>query len=293
MSIESILALTAVLSFFLFAALARAVQQMMWKVRASQLLTGDDADAAGIAYAGYYFGVLVVSTAVLDGGQHIAASSSETFSLAPYLFSIVFHGAIGITALALLGKAGLHLLVKTNITAGIKANNIAAGITAAAAYVSTGMVLAGPLSGENSGGDFSVTVLFLLIAVGTLWTVTYVFRFLTGYDDARQIAQGNTAAALSYAGMMTGSGMIIAHALNGDFTGYESSFILYGKSLIAVLLFYPVRQFLVQTILLGGPLKLYGGLLDDEVGERNNIGAGAVEAASYIIAAVIAIRLGY
>ena len=97
---------------------------------------------------------------------------------------------IGITALALLGKAGLHLLVKTNITAGIKANNIAAGITAAAAYVSTGIVLAGALSGENSGGDFTVTALFLLIAVGTLWTVTYVFRFLTGYDDARQIAQG-------------------------------------------------------------------------------------------------------
>ena len=293
MSIESILVLTALLSFLLFALLARLVQQMLWKVRAVEVLTGDDADAPGIPYAGYYFGVLVVSTAVLDGSRPFFTESPAAFELAPYLVRIIVHGAIGIIGLALFGRMGIHLLMKTNIRAGIAANNLAAGTVAAAAYVSTSMVLAGALSGNSSGGDLRVTILFLLISIGTLWSATVLFRFLTGYNDAQQIVRGNMAAALSYAGMMSASGLIIAHAVEGDFTGYENAFLLYGKSLLALLFFYPVRQFLVQSILLGGPLKLYGGLLDEEVGERNNIGAGAVEAASYLVAAVIALRLGY
>ena len=53
---------------------------------------------------------------------------------------------------------------------------------------------------------------------------------------------------------------------------------------------YPVRQFLIQGLIMGCGYKLYGGKLDDEIARDRNIGAGVIEAAIYIATAIFAVK---
>ncbi len=293
------LALFVIASLVIFAGLARLALHFFLHVNVAEKIGEEHNAALGIEYAGYFLGVLLIAGSVLDGLPDISASGGGD---AAGMFSSGFwsnalqaggYGIFGIIALALFGRLGFRFLVRTNIVAGVRANNQAAGLVAAGGHISAALVIAGVLSGDSAGGDFSVAGVFLVIGIAALWGITYIHRFVTRYDDAREITNGNVAAALSYAGMMIAVGIIVGHAVNGDFSDYATSLGLCGKALLWILVLYPVRQFIVQGILLGDGFRLYGGRLDDEISRDGNIGAGAVEAAAFIAAALFALQVGY
>jgi uncharacterized membrane protein YjfL (UPF0719 family) len=284
-------------ALLLFAWLVRLLEQFVWKVGVKDLLSGTDRDAAGIEYAGFFFGVLTIVASVMGrislfdpASLHSPETGVQSFLdvAAP----IAVHGVLGILLLAALGRLGLNLIIGRNILPAIHANNVAAGILSLGGHVSLGLVIAGVLSGNSSGGDSTTTIVFLIIGTATLYVVTWLFRFITSYDDAKEIANGNIAAAIGYAGMMVAVALVVGRALEGDFTTYEASFTLYGKSLLVVLLLYPVRQFIVQGIFLSGGFHFYGGRLDEQISRKHSIGAGAMEAAAYLVAAILGLRLG-
>jgi len=287
------LILIVVVSIVVFALLARMALHLFLRVHVAERIgRGHDA-ALGIEYAGYFLGVLLIAGSVLDGiqgaGEAAGLSSGDWSSL----IQAGAYGLFGIIALALFGRLGFRFLVRSDIVAGVRANNPAAGVVAAGGHVSTALVIAGALSGDSAGGDFITALVFVAIGLMGLWGVTYAHRFITSYDDATEITNGNVAAALSYAGMMVAIGIIVGHAINGDFTDYSTALRLCGRALLAVLILYPVRQFIVQGILVGGGFRLYGGKLDDEISRDGNVGTGAVEAASYIAAALLALQVGF
>jgi len=292
------LALFVVASLVIFAGLARVALHYFLHVNVAEKIGEEHNAALGLEYAGYFLGVLLIAGSVLDALPDVASPGGD----AGGMFSTGFwsnalqagaYGVFGIIALALFGRLGFRFLLRTNITAGVRANNTAAGIVAAGGHISAAVVIAGVLSGDSAGGDFSVAGIFLLIGIAALWGITYIHRFVTRYDDAREIINGNVAAALSYAGMMVAVGMIVGHAVNGDFSDYATSLALCGKALLWIFILYPVRQFIVQGILLGDGFRLYGGRLDDEISRDGNVGAGAVEAAAFIAAALFALQVGY
>jgi hypothetical protein len=55
----------------------------------------------------------------------------------------------------------------------------------------------------------------------------------------------------------------------------------------SALVLYPVRQLVVQTLMLHQPFALRGGGLDRLVAQERNVGVSAVEAVSYLAAAVL------
>ena len=281
----------------LFAYLVRILEQFIWKVDAGDILSSEDRDASGIEYAGFFFGVLAIVASVLNrisvfDPASIHPSGDGPASILDVAAPIAVNGVLGILLLAALGRLGLSLIVRTNIFTAIHANNVAAGILSLGGHVSLALVIAGVLSGNSNGGDLTTTVVFLMIGIATLYAVTWLYRFITRYDDSREIANGNIAAALGYAGMMIAVGMVVGHALEGDFTTWSASFSLYAKALLVVLLLYPVRQFIVQGIFLKGGLRFYGGRLDEQISRKHSIGAGTMEAAAYIVAAILGIQLG-
>jgi uncharacterized membrane protein YjfL (UPF0719 family) len=293
------LALFVIASLVIFAGLARLALHFFLHVNVAEKIGEEHNAALGIEYAGYFLGVLFIAGSVLDGLPEPVASGGGD---AGGMFSSGFwsnalqagtYGVFGIIALAIFGHLGFRLIIRSNIVAGVRANNPAAGIVAAGGHISAALVIAGVLSGDSAGGDFSVAGVFLVIGIAALWGITYVHRFVTRYDDAREITNGNVAAALSYAGMMIAIGIIVGHAVNGDFSDYATSLGLCGKALLSILILYPVRQFVVQGILLGDGFRLYGGRLDDEISRDGNVGAGAVEAAAFIAAALFALQVGY
>lgn len=291
-------ALVVIIALVVFAVLARIALHFFLGVHVAEKIGRGHNAALGIEYAGYFLGVLLIAGSVLEGisgagrtaGQPLGAIPADDLS---YALQVGAYGVFGIIALAILGRLGFRLLIRSNIVAGVRANNPAAGLVAAGGHISTALVIAGTLSGENSGGDFSVAAVFLVIGVAALWGITYFYRFITRYDDATEITNGNVAAALSYAGMMIAIGIIVGHAISGDFADYATSLRLCFRALLSVLILYPVRQFIVQGILLGAGFRVYGGRLDDEISHDGNTGAGAVEAAAYIAAALLALHVGY
>jgi uncharacterized membrane protein YjfL (UPF0719 family) len=129
-------------------------------------------------------------------------------------------------------------------------------------------------------------LLFFLLGQLALLGITYVFRWLTGYDDVQEIAAGNVAAALALAGLLIAVGVVVGHAASGTFTGLLSSLGGFLLALVAVVAFYPVRQLVVQSLILGGPLRWRGTLIDHEIAQDKNIAAGLLEAVAYLTTAL-------
>jgi hypothetical protein len=61
--------------------------------------------------------------------------------------------------------------------------------------------------------------------------------------------------------------------------------------LLAVFVLYPVRQIIVQMLMLGGGFSLRHGRLDREVAEDQNAGAGLLEAVGYVATALLITRI--
>ncbi len=199
-------------------------------------------------------------------------------------------GVAGVLLIAITGHFGVRLLLHSRLPAEIARGNVAAGLAAGAHYVATGIITSRAMAGSDVH-ELAISVAFFVLGQVTLHVFVSLFRALTTYDDAEQIAGENLAAALSYAGAVLALAIIIARATEGDFTGWESSLKGYAGVLACALALYPVRQVFVQMLLLRAPLKLRGGPLDDGIALQRSEGIGVLEAVTYVAAALSIARL--
>lgn len=262
---------------------AKAVNQVLMKTRLNDALIKADNPALGIAISGYVFGVVLITTSVLRGEGSGDLLKDAILTSA--------YGVGGVFFLALLSTFGFKLLHSVDYLAEVEKGNVSVGITAAGRFIGTGLVIAGTISGDAKGGNAVTSIIFFLTGQLALIAVARLYRALTSYNDTQEISGGNIAAAISYAGVMIGIGIAIENGLRGDFIDYPTSFTGFGKSLLVILSFYPIRQFLVQGVLLGGGFALYGGKLDEEISKDRNIGASVIEATAYISTALLVTEL--
>jgi uncharacterized membrane protein YjfL (UPF0719 family) len=129
-------------------------------------------------------------------------------------------------------------------------------------------------------------LLFFVLGQLALLGITHVFRWLTAYDDVQEIASGNLAAAMALAGLLIAVGVVVGRAASGAFTGLFHSLGSFVLALLLVVVFYPVRQLVVQSLLLGGAITWRGTLLDREIAQDKNIAAGLMEAVAYVTTAL-------
>jgi uncharacterized membrane protein YjfL (UPF0719 family) len=199
-------------------------------------------------------------------------------------------GALGLVLLVVSGRAGLMLLLQSRLPAEIERGNIAAGVAAGAHYVATGIITSRAVAG-NDLPSLGLSLAFFVLAQVTLHIFVSLFRFLTVYDDAEQIQGENLAAAISYGGVAIAIAILIGRALEGDFVSWAVSLKGYGIALLFAFALWPVRQFVVQTLLLGYPFTFRGGKLDDGIAAERNEGMGILEAVSYLATALSIARL--
>lgn len=191
----------------------------------------------------------------------------------------------GLLLVVLSGRLGTSMLFRSRLRPEIERGNAASGLAAGAHYVATGIITARALSG-HSLRELGLSLGFFVLAQLTLHVFVMMFRALTVYDDAEQIQGENMAASLSYSGVTIAVALVVARALHGDFEGFVSSLKGYGGVLLFLFALYPVRQLLVQSLLLGAPLALRGGRLDQGIARDRNEGMAALEAATYIATAL-------
>jgi uncharacterized membrane protein YjfL (UPF0719 family) len=240
--------------------------------------------ARAVLQASYLFGLLSVSAAVVAGCVH---GESLTADLA---WTAAFGGS-SVLLLVVTARLGVGVLLKSRLKQEITRGNLAAAIAAGAHYVATAIVLAKCLYGDDLR-TLGVSMAFFAIALATLHAFLILFRALTVYDDFEEIVSGNVAAALSYAGITIALALIIGRAAEGVFTSWNESLKAYAKALVFAAALYPVRQVLVEAVLLRTGFVLRRGRLDDGIAREKDVGLGALEAASYLATAFFVSRLG-
>jgi uncharacterized membrane protein YjfL (UPF0719 family) len=267
----------------LLVVVARLVNQLIMNVHLIDSLVEKDNPAIGVQSAGYLLAIMLITASVLSGeGQG---------SIIGDVIPVIGYGIGSIIILALISTLSLRFMLSKHCMQYVREGNVAAGIVVAGSYVGTGVIIASCVSGDDHGGTFVTSLVFFVVGQISLLVITSLFRLLTAYDDKKEILDGNIPAALSYAGIMIAVGIIISHAVEGDFAGYQKSLIAFAKAIAAVTALYPIRQILVQGLLLGGGFTIYGGRLDTEISEDRNLNAGIIEAVSYISAALMIARL--
>ena len=257
-------------------ALARLVLQRVLGSSLRVALTDHDNPAVGLAVAGYLFGVIWTISVLLG--------TPSSGGLWQDVLEVALYGGLGIVLLTVVSLVSCRLFLGLHVREQLEAHNSAAAIVVGGAYVATSLTYSGALDGE--GGGFWMLLLFFVLGQLALVAMTYVFRWLTGYDDVREIESGNLAAGIAQAGLLIAMGVIVGQAASGEFTTLEDSLIGFLISLLIVVVLYPVRQLVVQCLILGAPLRFRSILLDNEIAEDKNIAAGLLEASAYLSTAL-------
>ena len=220
-----------------------------------------------------------------------AVKSSVTGdSITTDLMWVAVFGLVGVILIAVMGELGVRLLLASRLPAEIARGNVAAGLAGGSHYVATGIITSHAMGG-TSVHSLGVSVVFFVIGQVTLHLFVTLFRALTTYDDAEQIAGENLAAALSYAGAAIAVAIIVARATDGEFDGWGASLKAYGGILLCVFALYPVRQVFVQMLLLRAPLTLRGGPIDRGIAIERSVGIAALEAVTFVATALSITRL--
>lgn len=228
--------------------------------------------------------------AVLLLGPGIVREASTHDSLAAGALWAAAFAAAGIVLIQVVGTLGIRLLLHSRMAAELEKGNLAAGVAGGANYVAVGILAAPAIAGSDLRG-LGLAVVFFCLAVATLAGYVALFRALTTYDDAEQIQGENLAAAVSYAGISVALAVVLARALTGDFAGWGNALTGYGWVAASALILYPLRQVIVQGLILGRAPTLRGGSLDEAIGTDRNIGMAAMEALTYLATALAVVQL--
>ncbi|MBK7600064.1 MAG: DUF350 domain-containing protein [Acidobacteria bacterium] len=271
-----------VLALIVLLIIARAVYRLILGEGMTDTLINKDNKAAAVALGGFLLGVIQVIIPVLNSPSHTFWSDVR---------GVAAYGIGGILAMAVAGiifeqyaqMTGLHIREQ------VRQGNLAAGIVDGSIYIAASQIVEGALSGD--GGSFIPTLVFWAAGVAALIVFTHIFRQITAYQDFKQIGSGNVAAALGAAGLIVSIGIMVGAAVSGNFTGYTAGFRSFGLILLVIFVLYPVRQIVVQMLLLGGGFSFRNGRLDKEISEDANVGAGLLEAIGYIATALVVTQI--
>ncbi len=262
--------------------IARAVYRVVLGQAMTDTLINRDNRAAAVALGGFMLGVVQVIIPILSAPSHTFWSDVK---------GVAAYGIGGILAMTVAGLAFEQYSRWTGVPLReqIAKGNLAAGIVDGAIHFASSQIVAGALTGD--GGALLPTTIFWAAGVLALIALTHIFRLLTSYNDSDLISRGNVAAALGYAGLVIAIGMMVGYAVSGNFVDYLESFRSFGLMLLVVLVLYPVRQIIVQMLLLGGGFSFRNGRLDHEIAQDENAGAGLLEAVGYLATALIVTRI--
>ncbi len=261
---------------------------LMQRLFSSKHTLSGDTRGKNVAYLFVQSGHVLAALLLVPGIVREALSHDSLASAALWAAAFV---VAGIALIQLVGALGIRLLLHSTLEKELESGNVAAGVAAGANYVAVGILAAPAIAGSDLKG-LALAVTFFGISVATLALYVALFRVLTTYDDSEQIQGENLAAAVSYAGISVSIALVLARALKGgDFLGWADALTGYFWVAISVLALYPVRQLLVQGLILGRAPTLRGGSLDDAIGVDRNAGMALMEALAYLATAVAIVEL--
>ena len=229
--------------------------------------------AVALAVAGYYLGLVIVLGGVVSG--------PASFNMFDDVIGLVIFGLLGIVLLNLSAWINDKVVFSKfdNEKEIVEDRNAGMGAVEGGNYVAVGLITAGAMSGEGGllpGLVFWVLGLVALIVAGLLYDK------ITSYDLHEQIEKDNVAVGVAFAGVLVGFGNIIRLAGDGDFVSWNESLTEFGYYTVVGLILLPLIRIFADKVLLPG-----ASLSDELVGDPPNLGAGFIEAVSYLAASML------
>ena len=229
--------------------------------------------AVALAVAGYYLGLVIVLGGVVSG--------PASFNMFDDVIGLVIFGGLGIVLLNLSAWINDKVVFSKfdNEKEIVEDRNAGMGAVEGGNYVAVGLITAGAMSGEGGvlpGLVFWVLGLVALIVAGLLYDK------ITSYDLHEQIEKDNVAVGVAFAGVLVGFGNIIRLAGDGDFVSWNESLTEFGYYTLVGLILLPLIRIFADKVLLPG-----ASLSDELVQDRPNLGAGFIEAVSYLAASML------
>jgi uncharacterized membrane protein YjfL (UPF0719 family) len=232
-------------------------------------LVEKDNTALAVAVVGYYFGLVLAIGGVIVG---------PSAGLEADLMDILLYGPLAIVLMnmsrVINDKLILHgFSIRDEI---IRDQNVGTGVVVCASYIATGLVIYGAVSGVLGG--LVTSIVFWILGQLALVLAGRVYNWITPYDIHEQIEKDNVAAGVAFAGALVGIGNIVRHAVEGDFISWAMELQTFGIYVLIGLILLPLIRMATDKILLPGRK------LSDEISnqEKPNLGAGFIEAFSYV-----------
>ena len=229
--------------------------------------------AVALAVAGYYLGLVIVLGGVVSG--------PASFNMFDDVIGLVIFGVLGIVLLNLSAWINDKVVFSKfdNEKEIVEDRNAGMGAGEGGNYVAVGLITAGAMSGE---GGLLPGLIFWVLGLVALIVAGLLYDKITSYDLHEQIEKDNVAVGVAFAGVLVGFGNIIRLAGDGDFVSWNESLTEFGYYTVVGLILLPLIRIFADKVLLPG-----ASLSDELVQDRPNLGAGFIEAVSYLAASML------
>ncbi|MDA1093546.1 MAG: DUF350 domain-containing protein [Acidobacteria bacterium] len=229
--------------------------------------------AVALAVSGYYLGLVIVLGGVVSG--------PASFSLLDDVVGLVIYGVLGIALLNI--SAWFNDTVVfwkfDNEKKIVDDRNAGMGAVEGGNYIAVGLITAGAMSGE---GGLVPGLVYWLAGLVALAVAGLLYDKVTSFDLHDQIEKDNVAVGVAFAGVLVGVGNIIRLAGEGDFVSWSESLTQFGYYTVVGLILLPLVRLFADKVLLPG-----ASLSDELVQDQPSLGAGVLEAVSYLAASML------
>jgi len=229
--------------------------------------------AVALAVSGYYLGLVIVLGGVVSG--------PASFSVVDDVIGLVIFGLLGIVLLNLSAWVNDTVIFSKfdNEREIVEDRNSGMGAVEGGNYVAVGLITAGAMSGE---GGLVPGLVYWFAGLAALVVAGLLYDKITSYDLHDEIEKDNAAVGVAFAGVLIGFGNIIRLAGDGDFVSWNESMAEFGYYTVVGLLLLPLVRLFADKVLLPG-----ASLSDELVKTKPNLGAGVLEAVSYLAASML------
>jgi uncharacterized membrane protein YjfL (UPF0719 family) len=230
--------------------------------------------AVAIAVFGYYLGLVFAIGGTLEGPAAFWLDD---------LIDILFYGIISIILLNLSAFINDKIILYKfdSVKEIIEDRNVGTGVIQGANYIAVGLIVYGAISGE--GGDLITAGAFWILGQVVLIIAGFIYNLITPFDVHDEIEKDNVAVGVAFAGMLIALGNVIRIGLAGDFISWQVNLVQFGGFVVFGLILLPVLRLITDKVLLPGE-RLTKELVQQET---PNVGAGTIEAFSYIAASFL------
>jgi uncharacterized membrane protein YjfL (UPF0719 family) len=262
--------------YFVLFLLAKWFKDIFTPYKINDELTKKDNLAIALTMSGYYLATAAIFVGALFG---------PTQGFKEDLIAVGGYSMLGLVMLNLSrwfnDKVILRKFCDTEQL--IKEKNVSVGAVHFGAYLATGIIAAGAVSGQ--GGNAVTFVVFFVLGQISLFISSLIYEKFSKYNIHEELLNKNTASGIAFGGNLIALSIIIMNGASGDFTSWQKDIMLFLIANLIGFVFLPIIRIVMDR------LVVPGDSLGREIKEDKNIGAGLLEATIAISFAVILTRL--